>query len=241
MSYIYLQEQEEVSSAESFSDIPAFVLLRLNLSAEISCFKGNERVSCQSFQSGTTCAHSTEGRGAGKLKPYVVDFLARTSASLEKLLVLEEKGADFGRNNLESFAKYDRASHSLKTPHCLLIEDSQVSYVTLPQWGMMRAGVCWAPMKLEYPNVAKEYGYLVNWPTPCAGNGKWGGTYQEVGGSLNWLRKTWIGRQKVNPLWWEWLMDWPQGWSDPALNPSATVKFQEWLSSHGRHCQTCEH
>ena len=42
MSYTFLQEQGEESSAECFSDIPASVLSRLSLTAEKSCSNDNE-------------------------------------------------------------------------------------------------------------------------------------------------------------------------------------------------------
>ena len=35
----------------------------------------------------------------------------------------------------------------------------------------------------------------------------------------------------LNPTWVEWLMGWPLGWTDSAL--SGTVKFRQWLRSHG--------
>jgi hypothetical protein len=36
---------------------------------------------------------------------------------------------------------------------------------------------------------------------------------------------------KLNPMWVEWLMGWPLGWTD--LNPLAMDKFQKWLEQHG--------
>lgn len=36
---------------------------------------------------------------------------------------------------------------------------------------------------------------------------------------------------KLNPMWVEWLMGWPMGWT--ALQPLETDKFQQWLSAHG--------
>ncbi len=41
---------------------------------------------------------------------------------------------------------------------------------------------------------------------------------QQVGGTLN-------------PMWVEWLMGWPVGWTD--CEPLETDKFQQWLRSHG--------
>lgn len=74
------------------------------------------------------------------------------------------------------------------------------------------------------------------WPTPTssmmtmgdleqarfAGNDPNRPKYQEanrVGGTLN-------------PLWVEWLMGWPTGWTD--LEPLEMDKFRQWLRSHGR-------
>lgn len=68
------------------------------------------------------------------------------------------------------------------------------------------------------------------WPTPCHGSNKWGGTFQEVGGSQNKLRGTPIGKLYVNPDFWESLMGWPIGWT--GIAPLATDKTQEWLQQH---------
>ena len=36
----------------------------------------------------------------------------------------------------------------------------------------------------------------------------------------------------LNPTWVEWLMGWPLGWTD--CGASATDRFLEWCSAHGR-------
>jgi hypothetical protein len=67
------------------------------------------------------------------------------------------------------------------------------------------------------------------WPTPTAQDSKNNGAPSqmvrntkplnaEVGGSLN-------------PMWVEWLMGWPLGWTN--LKPLEMDKFQQWLHSHG--------
>lgn len=43
---------------------------------------------------------------------------------------------------------------------------------------------------------------------------------------------------KLNPLWVEWLMGWPLGWTD--LHASGTDKFQQWRLLHGASCQETE-
>lgn len=36
---------------------------------------------------------------------------------------------------------------------------------------------------------------------------------------------------QLNPMWVEWLMGWPIGWTD--LKPLETARFQQWLQQHG--------
>lgn len=79
MSYTFLQESGEESLAASFLDIPQFVLLRLNLTADESSCNANEMESCQSSQSGMMSAHSTGSLGEEKLMLCVEDSLAKTS------------------------------------------------------------------------------------------------------------------------------------------------------------------
>jgi len=73
VSYTYLLEQGEESSAECFSDIPASVLSRLNLTAERSSCGGNEMESFPSSQSGMMCEPLTGNHGEGKLISYAED------------------------------------------------------------------------------------------------------------------------------------------------------------------------
>ena len=79
MSYTYLLEQGEESSAASFSDIPQCVLSRLNLIARKSCCKGSGMESFQSSQSGMMSPPSTELRGEGKSMSSAEDSRAKTS------------------------------------------------------------------------------------------------------------------------------------------------------------------
>lgn len=51
------------------------------------------------------------------------------------------------------------------------------------------------------------------YPTPCAGGPKWGGTWQELGGSKNRTRNTEFGRSQVNPVFWEWMLGYPKNFT----------------------------
>jgi hypothetical protein len=81
MSYTYLQEQGEESSAVTFSDIPPSVLSRLNLTAERFSSSVNETEYFQDSQSGMMSQPLTEGPGEGRSMSFVGDSLAKTSVA----------------------------------------------------------------------------------------------------------------------------------------------------------------
>lgn len=168
MSYIYLQEQGGESSAECFSDIPASVLLRLNLTAEKSCYKGSETESCPSFQSGTMCKPLTANRGGEKLTSSAEASPAKTYLAPEKVRESMEQEADSGLNLQESLAKHDPATHLWRTRQCSLFEDLGEYLETFPKSGMMRDGVLWELTMSERPTSERECGF---WRTPDTGAG----------------------------------------------------------------------
>lgn len=51
-----------------------------------------------------------------------------------------------------------------------------------------------------------------------------------TGRTTSYLSETVSGQ--LNPMWVEWLMGWPLGWTD--LKPLEMDKFREWLQQHGR-------
>lgn len=163
MSYIYLQEQGGESSAECFSDIPVYVLSRLNLTAEKSYSKGNETESCQSSQSGTMCEPLMASRGEGKLTSSAEDSLAKTFLVQERAQESMEQEADSGLNLQESLAKYDPATHLWRTRQCSLFEGLGECLETFPKSGMMQGGVLWELTMWERPTSERECGF---WRTP---------------------------------------------------------------------------
>ena len=169
MSYTYLLEQGEESSAGCFSDIPQSVLSRLNLTAEKSCSKDNETASCQSSQSGMMSAPSTELRGEEKSISYAEDSLAKTSQQQAKEQGSQVNEADSGERWPESLAKYDQDSRMWRTAQCLLFEDSTECLAIFPKWGMMHDGECWEQSTQVLRTDEIESGL---WPTATAGDSK---------------------------------------------------------------------
>jgi len=74
----------------------------------------------------------------------------------------------------------------------------------------------------------------VNWPSPrtrglCVGSGHKQMLIKKLGEQEG--TEVFNGG-KLNPMWVEWLMGWPLGWTD--LKPLETDKFQKWQDEHGR-------
>lgn len=230
MSYTYLQASGEVSSAECYSDIPVYVLSRLNLIAEESFYKGNEMESCQSFQSGTMCEPLTASRGEGKLTSSVEDSHAQTLPHAGKAQESMGKNLLYGLKWQESSTRYDPNSHSLRTPQCLLFEDLTECCATLPKWGMIRDGVLWEGNASER-QIETEYGL---WGSPTAT------AWRDLTFTKEQCLKPTYGAQQgrfttqylkstgefPNPLFAEWIMEFPIGWTD--LEPLEWHKFQSW-------------
>jgi hypothetical protein len=71
-------------------------------------------------------------------------------------------------------------------------------------------------------------GAVRTWPTPTAHNAKEGAFPAEYNRKTPTLAAE-VGGQ-LNPMWVEWLMGWPVGWTD--LKRLETDKFQKWLDEH---------
>jgi hypothetical protein len=227
MSYIFLQELGEESSAESFADIPASVLSRLNLTHERYCCNGNATESCRDSQSGTTCKHLTADHGEARLTSFAVDSPARTSAQPVKERDSAGSGLDCGPRWPGSFARLDPNTSSWKTHQFSLLGGLESFSETWPRWGMMRDGECWDLISLEPIITAPESGWL---PTPtCADSKNAGGRQNQY--DLSKHARVITGK-RLSVHYSEWTMDWPHGWTD--ITPLGTDKFQAWLDSHGK-------
>lgn len=235
MSYTYLQASGEVSSAECYSDIPAYVLSRLNLIAEKFSCNGNATESYPDSQSGTMCEHSMGDRGAEKSIAFAEVSPAKTSRQQAKARASTEREAGCGQSSPVLLARYDRDTRSWKTPQCSLFGDSDECLETFPKSGMTQGGLLWELTKWAHPTVASESGF---WriPTPLASDG----SKQQVNSKVRHLRKAKFGVRVHSVSYWilknynmrctpkmtEWLMGYPISWTDSA--PLAMDKFRSW-------------
>jgi hypothetical protein len=183
-----------------------------------------------------TFEHLTDADGEELLTLWLADFPAKTSVPLEQVTDSMESEADFGQKWRGSFAKFDHSELKWKTAQCSLLGDSEEFSETWPRWGSMRNGECLERTTPELRTSEKESGF---WPTVRASDGERGGRgdlIQAVRGNSNKHFKARAGQAKdgergpLNPMWTEWLMGWPLGWTE--LEPLAMDKFREWQQQH---------
>jgi hypothetical protein len=176
---------------------------------------------------GMTFKPLTENRGEELLTLYLADFLARTSAQPEREPESTESVAECGEKWQGSFTKYDLDSRSWKTHQCSLLGGLESYSGTYPKWGLMRGGECWEQQTLAQTIKETGSGFLL--PTPTSHNSKEGAYPAEYTRKTPTLATHAGG--KLNPMWVEWLMGWPLGWTD--LKPLEMDKYQAWQQQHG--------
>jgi hypothetical protein len=177
---------------------------------------------------GMTYKPLTESHGEGLLTWFQGDFLARTYPQQGRAQELTEPGQVCGSTWQELSVKYDLDSRSWRTHLCLWDEALQWSSVTLPKWGMTRSGALFQHPTAERPISGTGSGL---WPTPTAHNAKETNAPSEANRNEPTLASRVGGH--LNPMWVEWLMGWPPGWTD--LKPLETAKCQSWLQQHGKY------
>ena len=235
MSWHYLRVQEE----ESLQDICLGGELLPPLKsktthAEFYC-NGKLMDSYLDSLSGTTFVHSMENLGEAKSMLSQEDSLAKICQPQEKAKGLTESDQDSGEKWQGSFAKYSPDTHSLRTPQCLLFEDSTEFCATLPRWGLMLDGELWEQQTLVQNTKGIESGLSPtppppdNWPTPTtpSGGGNWGGS----GAYKNAIKNGTHIPHSINPSLYEWLMGWPIGWT--RLDAVVTAKWPFVQRQHG--------
>ena len=165
MSYIYLQEQGEESSADIFWVIPASAQSRLKNTAAMCFYSASAMESCPDSPFGMMCVLLTAERGEDPSMSSVEDSPVKTSAQPAEDKESPESDQDCGPNRPESFARWNPHSSSWRTRQCSLLGGLELYSETWPRWGMMRDGECSELMTLEPHTSERESGYL---PTPTA-------------------------------------------------------------------------
>lgn len=134
-----------------------------------------------------------------------------------------------------AFASFDRAASFWRTSQACLAGISDEFSEIWPRSGMTLDGIAYQHATSAHHTSAIGLGLL---PTPTVRQGR-----NRTSGRSNpnsehhdgltlmdwiWLN---VGRVKLKPNFTEWMMLWPEGWTDCA--PLATAKFHSWQQQHG--------
>lgn len=241
MSWHYSQALEEEFLAVTCLDGDASAQLK-STSTQDEC-SSNVRTTdvLGHSQSGMTSQHLTGDHGLDGWMSSLEAFHAKTSAPPVKVEESRQADPAFGSTWRGLSVRFDRPTSSWKTARSLFPEDLQWSSVTLPCWGMMRSGELW---ERTTPLLRIKGTGFGSWPTPVASEGRdnnvsWealarvdkGGRIARRMASLGLPETQRTKRSALNPMWLEWLMGWPIGWT--ACDASETVRFQQWCALHG--------
>jgi len=235
MSWHYLRELEGEFLEDICSGGELLQPLKSKIThAEFYC-NGKLMDSYLDSLSGTTFVHSMANLGQEKSMSSQEVSHVKTCLQQEKAQDLMESDQDSGEKWQGSFAKYNPDTHSLRTPQCLLFEDSTEFCAILPKWGLMLDGELWEQQTLVQSTREIESGLSPtppppdNWPTPTTPSG--GGNCGGSGAYKNAIKNGTHIPHSINPNLYEWLMGWPIGWTD--LKPLVMGKWPFVPQQHG--------
>ncbi len=165
MSFIFSQALVEASSLASSWDTDASVPSSANPTPKPCLWHDKTMEPSRLSRFGMTCAPLTDDRGAALLMSFVAAFRAKTLAQPEAEQESTANDPDSGAKWPASSVRYDPATSSWKTAHCLWDEDLPWSSVILPKWGMTRNGHVYRHPTRERPISGIASGL---WRTPSA-------------------------------------------------------------------------
>ena len=132
---------EEYSAENSSAGLP-FAPLSGSHTPALYCAPDRMKAFSRLFRFGITCEPLTADLGADVLTWCLEGSPVRTLAQQDEAQESTESAAECGRTWPESFATWNRATSSWKTPQYSLLEGLDEFSETWPRWGMMRDGEC---------------------------------------------------------------------------------------------------
>ena len=163
MSFIFSRALVAEFSPASFSGTDASAPSNTNPTPRPCLWHDRTMEPSRLSRFGMTCERLMDDRGAVLLMSWLAASRVRTSAPQEMATESTASAPDSGVKWPESSVRYDPATYSWKTAHCLWEEDLPWSSVTLPTWGMTRSGSVYRHPTAERPISATGAGL---WPTP---------------------------------------------------------------------------
>ena len=163
MSFIFSRALVAEFSPASFSGTDASAPSNTNPTPRPCLWHDRTMEPSRLSRFGITCERLMDDRGAVLLMSWLAASRVRTSAPQEMATESTASAPDSGVKWPESSVRYDPATYSWKTAHCLWEEDLPWSSVTLPTWGMTRNGSVYRHPTAERPISGIGAGL---WPTP---------------------------------------------------------------------------
>ncbi len=166
MAWIYVPEPESEAGCSNASALVQSVMSRMNRTASKSSRPESPMDSSATPPSGMTCEPSTGDPGVAR---WILSLPACPVSHIQ----LQAKDSEpptpviYGPISSAWLAKYDRSSHSWKTPQLSLttLTACDAGSLTLPKSGMMRNGILYRLRMLVLTTFARGSGL---WPTPRA-------------------------------------------------------------------------
>jgi hypothetical protein len=257
MSWLFSQVLVVEYLGENYSDGEQSVPLSGNSTQLAYCLPDKMTDYLKVSRFGMMFKPLTEQLGQDLLMSYQAAFRAKIFLPQEKVQELTVKDQECGVKWQGSFAKFDPSSSLWKTHQCSLIGDWEQFLEIWPTWGSMRNGECWERQTLGLNTTEREFGLLpdndkffhtpttgssggsnsrkamqkrgVVWPTPTTGTG--GGNAGGSGVRRTAKENGTYVPSSINPNLQEWLMGWPQDWTE--IKPLETDKYRRWRQLHG--------
>jgi hypothetical protein len=162
----------------------------------------------------------TRESGSGLLLP--TPMKTQTQQSLETLAARAKRHRGHVQMRLESLAMHFTNPRPIK---------DQSNTSLMQKWEQQYAA--FFPANPMFPTVTAKANMMApstqKWPTPTAHNAKEGSYASEL--NRNTVTLSAQAGGKLNPMWVEWLMGWPIGYT--SLDALATDRYQQWRQQHG--------
>jgi hypothetical protein len=213
-SRVLVEEFLEASCLDGEQSAP----LNGNPTPQAYCAPDKMKAFSRLSQFGITFKPLTENRGEELLTLYLAGFLAK-HIPLQRLAKIQ--ATTFGRRCGESWQMSLPGTFLPKTLAELQLNKRQT---TAHQWVTKPKPLPYQRKTWVLTTYGKDFGYL---HTPTTKANFLAKSMQKWSSCRAW--KQTFG--KITPSNYEWLMGWPQGWTD--LKPLETDKFLEWQRLHG--------
>ena len=230
MSWLFSQALVEEYLGDTCLDGEPSALLSGNNTQQAYCAPDKMTKFSRLSRFGMTYKPLTETRGEELLTLYLEDFHARTFQPQEKAQELKETNPQCGNTWQGSLARLDPNTSLWKTAQSSLLEDLELSLQTFPKWGLMQNGALYQLPTLVQTISEKGFG-LGQYVTPTTRDykGMSGSGFRERHGINHNLADCLGG--VPNPMFSEWLMGFPPGWTD--LKPLEMDKSLYVQQLHG--------